>query len=201
MATTTTSKSKGTVDSKGNALYLQVTEKREDGYFHIYARVVTQRYEDSAYVPQGPDDDYADGLLWSGLEARCQGDDQSRTRARAGDAEAVYGFDVEYREPYSIGLRKARRMLKTLEKIDRGLDKLSETRGYVRNYGEYLGRLAEVLGCAGMAFQRDERGRSMTGQRWQWDTIGEGVNRANRMIWQWQEDGKPARAAGEAVAS
>ena len=58
--------------------------------------------------------------------------------------------------------------------------------------------MAEVLGCVGIGFQRDQKSASISGQRWRWETIGDGINAANNAVWRWQEDGKPQ---GEAVAS
>lgn len=177
---------KATKDSKGNELYLLVSETREHGYFHLHARVTTQRYEGNEWVPYGCDDDYSDGLLWSGLRVSCQGDDQTQ-RAAAGD-KAVYGYDVEYHDVYRVDLRKAHRMAKTLAKIEKGLYQLQEARGYVRSYGEYLGRVAEVLGCAGIGLERSKRSESITGQRWRWQSVGAGVNEANHRIWLWQQE-------------
>ena len=100
MSKATKGKGKQTTDSKGNQLHLQLVETREHGYYHLLARVVTQKYEDHSWVPYGCDDDYSDGLLWSGLRVSCQGDDQSRQRPGVGESGEVYGFSVEYRDVY-----------------------------------------------------------------------------------------------------
>lgn len=174
-----------------NPMYLLVTEQREHGYFHLRAAVVTQKYEHNAWIPYGIDDDYSDGLLWSGLRVNCQGDRDSQVR----DREPVYGFATEYRDVFSIDVRKARRMLKTLERIERNLNKLSEVRGYVRNFGEYLGRVAEALDCSGIAFQRTEKTQEITGQQYEWMNIGDGVNRANHRVYLWQQEAKETARA------
>jgi hypothetical protein len=178
--TTKTSKSKYTLDARGNELHLQVIEKREHGYYHLYARLVTKQYDAGQWVPHGVDDDYADGLLWTGLRASCQGDDKTQLRAsEAGESGPVYGFCVEYADTYSkLDERRVNRMAKTLKLAGKRLDALRETRGYVRSFGEYLGRVAEVLGCAGMVYQRQAHAEQMSGYRWDWLTVGEGVNRA-----------------------
>ena len=139
----------------------------------------------SEWKPYGCDDDYSDGLLWSGLQVSCQGDEQSQRRAaNAGESGPVYGFDTEYASDYHrIDLRRVARMHKTLSKVEAGLTKLQAARGYVRSYGEYLGRVAEVLGCAGMVFERERSGHyTSPGQRYRWTTVGEGVNEANHRI-------------------
>lgn len=170
------------------SLYLVVSETRDNGYFHLHARVSTDRYEGSTgRVPYGVDDDYSDGLLYSYLRISCQGDERSQRHADT--RQAVYGWDhPEYRDHYKGDLRTLKRMVKTLEHLERKLGKLSETRGYARSYGEYLGRVAEALGCAGMAFQQSAKRAQMSGQPWRWTTVGDGVNEANNAVWQWQRE-------------
>lgn len=168
-------------------LYLVVSEVREHGYFHLHARISTDRHENGQRYPYGTDDDYSDGLLYSGLRASCQGDERSRLDTNR--FNAVYGYDrLDYHDCHSVELRKAKRMVKTLERVERGLAKFSETRGYCRSYGEYLGRLAEVLGCIGMAFMQTPKRRNMSGQDYRWMTVGDGVNEANNLIYQWQRE-------------
>jgi hypothetical protein len=188
MAKTTTTKT-------AEPLYLLVTEERSHGYLHLYGRIVTQRYESGKgqWLPNGTDDTYGDGLLYSGLRTSCQGDEDSRRRAVRGERiEPVYGFSCEYRDEHSVDLRKAKRMLRTLDKVERGLAKLVETRGYVKSYGEYIGRVAEVVGCAGMGFERRET--AYNGNRWDWMSVGDGVNRVNHAIYLWCEEVKPKDA-------
>jgi hypothetical protein len=197
---------KATNDSKGNALYLRVVETRDNGYFHLRAQVCTQRYEaseHSEWKPYGVEDDYSDGLKYTHLRSSCQGD--NGTQRAADSFKAVYGFDTEYHDAYRLDLRQLRRMTKTLELVERKLAKLQEARGYVRSYGEYLGRVAEVLGCVGMVFDRDSQVALRTGQRYQWMSVGDGVNHANHRIYLWQQeaverDGRP-QLAGEEAAS
>lgn len=195
--TTTTGKPKGTTDHSGQPLYLRLIEDQTDrDYYHLTARVCVQKYEDHAYVPYGCDDDYSDGLLWSGLRISCQGDARSRQRAEGqGESGPVYGFGVSYADQYhTLDLRRVRRMAKTLERIERGLGLLQERRGYVHTYGEYVGRVAEVLGCAGLVVERSARSREVSGLRYDWLGTGDGINAVNRLIWAWVEAGKPQAA-------
>lgn len=188
--------------------YLLLTEDRNhDSYtgrtFHMRVRVVTDTYERGARLPYGLDDTYGDGLLYSGLRGSCQGDDQSALRETG--AEVVYGYrELEYHDVYSLDLRKARRMCKTLETIDRRLSKLSEARGYCRSWGEWIGRVAEALGCKGIIVDRGEHSEQTrkSGYRYQWDSIGDGINAANNAVWRWQLQVKERlQPAGEAAAS
>jgi len=173
--------------------YLLIWEVREHGYFHLYGRIVTDKYENSRRLPYGLDDDYSDGLKYSDLRTSCQGSEDSQRRT--GEQEPVYGFAVEYRECYRLDLRTVKRMAKTLERIDKGLEKLSEARGYVRSYGEYAGRVAETLGCAGIVMERAQTAARMTGERYEWLSVGEGVNRINHRVYLWQREGQADTSA------
>jgi hypothetical protein len=175
--------------------YLVISEERKDGYFHLRGRIVTQRFEDHQWYPYGLSDEYNydGGLLWTGLHVACQGD----TKSQAGDREPVYGFSCDYREVYSIDLGKARRMLKTLELLTKKLEKIGEARGYVKSYGEYCGRIAEVFGCKGIGIEKPVKARTITGQRWEWLSIGDGVNRVNHRIYLWQQELVSGTAAAD----
>ena len=178
----------------GGPFYLLITEERTRGfgfekeYFHLYARVVRDRYENGDRYPYGLDDTYGNGPLLSGLRATCQGDTSSQQHEHLGDA--VYGIGLEYHDAYSsrLELRQLRRMTKTFEAVERKLAKLQETRGHYRTYGEYLGRLAEVTGCSGMALLTTEKTYQQSGVRYQWLSLGDGVNAANNRIWSWQRE-------------
>jgi hypothetical protein len=183
-------------------LYVLLTEDRSGGYWHLYGRLVAQRYEQSSWVPDGPDDHYIEGTLYSGLQLRCQGDEQSRARALSGERDApVYGFDCGYHDVFHVDRRRAVRMAKTLTQLEAKLDKLTETRGYVHSYGEYVGRVAEALGCVGIGFQRSATSRHLSGERWQWDTIGGGVSRIDRLVAAWVDEARPQAPAADGNAT
>jgi len=173
--------------------YLVVSEERSgfsgERYFHLHGKIATRAYKDGGYAyPRGMDDDHAYGNqepLYSGLRVSCQGDERSQVRAD----EPVYAFCCEYRDVYSVGVAKARRMAKTLDRIERGLAKLQESRGYVRGFGDYCGRVAEILGCTGIAVERSTAGK-YDGQKWDWLSIGDGVNRIAYRIAQWQAEAR-----------
>ena len=168
-------------------LCLSVSEETNrmsgEGYYHLRIRITTRKYEPmNGPVPYGCDDTYGDGPLYSGIQISCQGDERSALR----DREPVYGFSLEYRDLYSCDLRKVRRMAKTLDTIDKALTKIADTRGYVQNFGDYVGRIAEAVRAESMLIQRDAKREEMTGHRWEVFTIGEGINRINALIYQWR---------------
>jgi len=169
--------------------YLLVWQERRDEYMHLYARVVTDRYERGERWPWGLDDDYDyKGLLYSGLRVACQGDARSQTR----DHEPVYGFHIEYCDLFSVDREKAGRMHKTLTLIAKRLEKLGASRGYYRSYGEYLGRIAEVLGCAGIVIDRQTTKVAQDSySRYRWESVGDGVNTVNHLVLLWQREAQP----------
>lgn len=176
-------------------LWIQVIEDRSHGYFVVQTKVRVSKYdrELGCQVPEGVDDDYRAGFLYSGLRLRAQGDEHSRLDTeRQGP---VYGFDVTYEDVHRVDRFKAQRMAKTLDTIAGRLGKLNERRGYARSWGEHVGRLAEALGCEGIVFERPTREWRYgdTSQRWSWRTIGEGVDHANRLVRAWVDEGKEAQ--------
>ena len=183
--------------------YLVVSEERSgfsgERYFHLHGKIATRAYKDGGYAyPRGMDDDHAydsQEPLYSGLRVSCQGDSQSQVRAD----EAVYAFCCEYRDIYAIGVAKARRMAKTLERIERGLAKFQESRGYIHGFGDYCGRIAEILGCTGIAIERPTAGK-YDGQKYDWLSVGDGINRIAHRIATWQAEARKADASTETEA-
>lgn len=171
---------------------LRMTEERNRGgseFYHLAGRICESRYEHGQRQPTGLDDEYEQGLYLSHLRVSCQGDDRSRGR----QGEPVYAFDVEYRDVFCVDQRRATRMAKTLDKIAKGLAKLHATRGYVRSFGEFVGRVCEVLGLSEIVMEQDQRIAHYSGQRWRWMSVGDGVNAINQRIAVWVNEGKPAQ--------
>ena len=179
-----------TTSEKPLSLWLFVREERGNGYFHLHATVCTDSREHSPTerdrYPYGTRDRYQ-GPLYSDLQASCQGDTSSqRSPAREG---AVYGFGrLEYGQRHSTDLGEAERMVKTIKGLERKLQKLADVRGYARTYPEYIGRLAEALGAKGIVIERSQQSRDMTGERYEWLTVGDGINRTANRIYQWQRE-------------
>lgn len=187
---------KKTTETDRPELHVLVTEERSAGfgysaqYYHLTARVVAQKFENHEWTPYGDLRDDYDGPLYANLRIRCQGDDDSRQRAA--DREQVYGFSCEYHDVHTVDASKAERMHKTLKTIAAKLDKFNETRGYIRSFGEYVGRIAEAIGAAGIGI--DHGKPRQYSSRYEWQSIGDGINRTNGLVWQWIEEGKPKPA-------
>lgn len=68
-----------------------------------------------------------------------------------------YGFKVEYREAFSVDLRRADAMVKTLRKVERGLTRIQTELGYAETFPAYLARVAKVLGIKQFGWRIGDR--------------------------------------------
>lgn len=129
---------------------LYVTEKTDHGFYHVLAHVVTLNTERTGSIRNV--NDYTTvkgGWFLDNLQVFSQGNAED---ARKPDRTAhLYGFEVSYSHT-NVDLQKVTKMAKTLVKLDKALTKLNEKRGYVQTYGEYVSRVAEILGCTKMVF-------------------------------------------------
>jgi hypothetical protein len=163
---------------------LVTTERNHDmgaGYFHVNVSVVTleggkirnvsTRYE----AINGFD-------ALDGLRFRCQGENDRRERG-------VYGFDAKYMSQYSTDLREAERMVQTLRKIEKGMQKFTDTRGYVKTFGDYVGRLAELM-KAETIIEIKKSGTFYSDGDYRFRTVGDGVNWIDGLVRDWQNEGK-----------
>lgn len=55
----------------------------------------------------------------------------------------VYGWDIEYRQPYGVSLPRARKMYKTLRTIERAREKFPVT---PLTFGQYVSLISKALG-------------------------------------------------------
>lgn len=112
------------------------------GFFHIVGRMVTSGIEGQLRNP--PSSRYNDPIngfaRLADLRINSQGEQDRRS-------QGLYGFDVTYRNVFEVELSTAKEMVQTLTKLEKGLAKLEERRGIARDFGTYVGRVAEVLGA------------------------------------------------------
>jgi hypothetical protein len=66
-----------------------------------------------------------------------------------------YGWNVEYRDVFSVNADRAAAMSKTLRAIDRKLDKLRDEWGYPTSFEEYVVRVAKALGITTFGWHRN----------------------------------------------
>lgn len=66
--------------------------------------------------------------------------------------DTPYGYHVEYFSPYSVELRDAEKMYKTLKKINNKLKKMESEFGTHKSFGEYVSRFAKAVGAKVVVF-------------------------------------------------
>lgn len=91
--------------------------------------------------------------------------------------EESYGWRVEYRDLYSVNQRRAEAMVKTLRKIEKGLERLEAKWGSPDTWAAYVIRVGDVLGVKVYGHQQSTEARSMTGEMYRWGD-------ANTLRWQ-----------------
>jgi hypothetical protein len=133
----------------------------------------------------------------AGPGALCLADLCIDGQGRDDDAERhAYGFEVGYRNMYHVDTRLAVKMAKTLTTIDKRLSKLNDTRGYIRSFGEYVGRVAEVIGAS--AIVRRPKGQETYSLHsdgyYQRFNLGDGVVMIDGVVRAWIREGREAVA-------
>jgi len=107
----------------------------------------------------------------------------------ATDMESTtYAWGVAYLQPYHLDLYRARAMVKTLETVQRKLDRLTARYGEPADFGQYVARVAEALNATTIAFDQQP---STTGTwsrgEYRFRPVGEAVGTINHAIFNWHE--------------
>jgi hypothetical protein len=89
--------------------------------------------------------DVINGLDLDGFRIWSQGDTQSTLRH---DGERLYGWEYAYTNVHAVDTAKAKRMAKTLTTIERRMDKLRETQGRPKTFGQFVAHVAKAIGAA-----------------------------------------------------
>ncbi len=118
--------------------------------------------------------------VWSGYSAPEGGEpfadlEITATLERAGKADGS-GYDgsvsfcrFAFRNVHHIDtVAHAKSIASVLSKLDRGMEKLRETHGYLRDsdYGAYVFRVASILGVTEVYRRETARGEAITGAKW-----------------------------------
>lgn len=81
-------------------------------------------------------------------------------------SKSWHGWDLAYRDRYSVGLRDLEAMVKTLRGVDRKLTARQKDHGYPTDLHTYLIAVACALGIKTYTVKNSERRYDQTGQRW-----------------------------------
>ena len=103
-------------------------------YRHVTVRVVQLKDESSI---RNWLDDWHDKWSFQGLTISCQMDSSSLH---------PYGWDITYKDVYTLTLADAQKKVKTLRSIQTKMGNYAKTRGEASTYGEYASRVGEAIG-------------------------------------------------------
>lgn len=171
------------------ALYL--TEVNRDGYYHLFASVVTDGPEGirNCEWTRGGNRESAEGIFVDDLEVYSQGQNESR---RCDDGSPnLYAWEVHFK-PYSVDDRRAKHMAETFRTLDRKMAKLAEQFGRPVTYGQYLGRVALALGCATFIFPTGPSSSSYAERSHRRYNLQDGIAQADFLVHRWAEGKKAA---------
>jgi hypothetical protein len=79
-----------------------------------------------------------------------------------------YGWEVEYRDVYSANLRRVEAMVKTLRKVERGLEKLRAEWGYPDSFAAYVVRVGKLLGTSEFGYKAAGNDSSYDSNEYRW---------------------------------
>lgn len=141
-----------------------------DPYFHVTARPVKHVWDEHSKSWS-----FRSGFEYD--EPR-YGDLQVRAQGSLDEDAPSYGWNVEYHQPYRVTRGDAEEMAKVLRKIERGVEKMTADLGYAENIGQYIARVAKVLGITSFGmFPPKGEALWSSGERVRWDN-------ASHLNWQ-----------------
>lgn len=123
------------------SIKVELQEKAGNGeYTHIVGTVVPLD-DDAKLVMRLNDGPYNGGVhRVNGLKITAQAENDRRERG-------FYAYSVEYDLGACVTRDVARAAYETLDYIEKRLAKIAAVRGFPRTVGEYVGRVAEVIGA------------------------------------------------------
>lgn len=81
------------------------------------------------------------------------------------DEDRAWGYFHGYSTPYHVDRVVAEAMVRTLRKVDKGLDKITQRQGHVNGFDDYLFRIAEILDARTYYVRSTPERLAVTGER------------------------------------
>ena len=114
-------------------LALFIKSESSNGFTNFNASITAVDVQQDKVVGLEYGDDLRELILYS------QGEDNNKSHG-------LYGFDIEYRDIFSIDRLRAKKMCRTLEGIHRKMEKLYARFGPCNDLPAYMARISDVLG-------------------------------------------------------
>jgi hypothetical protein len=168
---------------------LRVWTENDNGYFSINAepcvlgpRYAYERervhYDEVGGVGSGWSD-LIRGLRLYSLRITSQGNNGDEKRK-------LYSFSLRYFQLYSVDLSEARQMAKTLETIEKRVEKLNDKYGRLTTFAQYVARIVDAIGAEGIVIRNDEeRKRRMGGEVWRVRDVKQGLYEIDMLEHEW----------------
>lgn len=177
-------------DNKKLPLGIVIRTKRADEYFHVIGSFVDLT-DDQVRGVRNYGEPINGFLRFENLLITSQGNDRDADRR-------LYGFEIRYQDVYAVSKGDVTEMAQTLNRFDAKLSKLRDARGYPTSFGEYVARIAEVVGAKTMLFERapklkyhDDYART---------DIADGRNRIDQIVSEWNAEKESDTAAVDKTA-
>lgn len=152
-----------TLDNDPGQLCLLLTTETSNDYGS--GRTLSLRFAPLQMLPNGELRNYVDGYDDAHTSLA---DLRITAQQTSGLTAQPYAWRVEYREPYSVDLKRAEIILKTLRKIARGLERLEAEFGYPETFAAYVTRVGSLLKVTRYGWHA-ERGETFAdGSRYRW---------------------------------
>lgn len=164
---------------KPKELALLLYQEHKDSYFHIKAYPVWVTVGDN--VPSNTSSYDHPGL--SELYVLSQGSDHDKTRH-------IYAWEVEYRDTWSVDLRRARAMAHTLAMIERKLSQARDLTGDPSRFSDYLLRVSRALGIKAYLVEEKHTGCSYSDNTYRRLSAGDAKSTVDWWENSWLEEGK-----------
>lgn len=105
-------------------------------------------------------------------------------------------FTMDYRDCGYIGPSEVYAMAKTLKRLERGMEKISLTEGCPKSFGQYLNRVARLIGATYMLTPRNAVSRERSGEQYHSYSIGSAVDNVDVLTLEWFRSLKPETVNG-----
>lgn len=180
-------------------LGLYIKPPENDGrFFHLNATVVSiglnayeRRMIDEGRPPRADvssdtirnyvRDEDVNGLRFYNLLVAAQGNNDDAVRH-------LYGFEVEYRDVYSVNASIANAMHKTLRIIELRMHKLDEKYGRPVTFGAYLARVAAAIGATKFVFPANVNASSYRDREHRIVDLHDGIYRVDGIVREWERE-------------
>lgn len=99
---------------------------------------------------------------------------------------SLYAFEARYQSVYSVDLRRAEAMAKTLRKVGKALDAANDELGWTVDYPEFARRILKALGVKEVWFKRNNARFLSNSEYGVERSLGGAVDRMRIRIGEWE---------------